>query len=203
MRAGETRNSLNACYLFWKQFLRNFLRKFSPWRTCLFFFLQIRKSVKVTDHRVLTYIEHCVSLSTQILCITWVFKQTQTPKSLNSIFLLFSYKLGQTSTRIMVSFKNIIKVNKWLFLTNYNILCSYLKFSHYIYNWEWVLCLIQEAKTSAYSSTRFSVKSSLLSTEGLGWLQDSNVSIMSDSHESSGNIETAVSSGEDIHLASH
>ena len=61
----------------------------------------------------------------------------------------------------------------------------------------------QEAKTSAYSSTRFSVKSSLLSTEGLGCLQDSNVSIMSDSHESSGNIETAVSSGEDIHLASH
>ena len=36
----------------------------------------------------------------------------------------------------------------------------------------------QEAKTSANSSTRFS-------------------------HESSGNIETAVSSGEDIHLASH
>ena len=76
---------------------------------------KIRKSVKVTDHRVLTYIEHCVSLSTQILCITGVFKQTQTPRSFNSIFLLFSYKLGQTSTRIMVNFKNIFKVNKWLF----------------------------------------------------------------------------------------
>ena len=47
------------------------------------------------------------------------------------------------------------------------------------------------------------MKSSLLSTEGLGSLQDSNVPIMSDSHESSGNIETAVSSGEDILLASH
>ena len=30
-----------------------------------------------------------------------------------------------------------------------------------------------------------------------------NVPIRSDSHESSGNIETAVSSGEDIHEASH
>ena len=76
-------------------------------------------------------------------------------------------------------------------------------FSHYIMGMG-PLFNQQEAKTSAYSSTRFSVKSSLLSTEGLGSnLQDSNVPIMSDSHESSGNIETAVSSGEDIHLASH
>ena len=66
-----------------------------------------------------------------------------------------------------------------------------------------VLCLNQEAKTSAYSSTRVSVESSLPATGGLGSPQDSNVPIMSDSQESSGNIETAVSSGEDIHLASH
>ena len=64
-----------------------------------------------------------------------------------------------------------------------------------------VLCLNQEAKTSAY--TRVSVESSLPATGGLGSPQDSNVPIMSDSQESSGNIETAVSSGEDIHLASH
>ena len=68
---------------------------------------------------------------------------------------------------------------------------------------EWDLWLDQEAKTSAYSSTRVSVESSSPATEGLGSPQDYNVPIRSDSHESSGNIETAVSSGEDIHLASH
>ena len=47
------------------------------------------------------------------------------------------------------------------------------------------------------------MESSLPATGGLGSPQDSNVPIMSDSHESSGNIETVVSSGEDIHLASH
>ena len=47
------------------------------------------------------------------------------------------------------------------------------------------------------------MESSSPSTEGLGSPQDSNVPIMSDYHESSANIETAISSGEDIHLASH
>ena len=65
-----------------------------------------KKICRSTVHRVLTYIEHCVSLSTQILCIIWVFKQKpKFQKVFNSIFLLFSYKLGQTSTRIMVNFK--------------------------------------------------------------------------------------------------
>ena len=61
----------------------------------------------------------------------------------------------------------------------------------------------QEAKTSAYFSTRVSMDSSSPATEGLGSPQDSNIPLKSDSHEFSGNIETAVSSGEDIHLASH
>ena len=102
-----------ACF---KTVLCNFLRENSRHDTYVFILLLTNKKIcKSTDHRVLTYIEHCVSLSTQILCITGVFKQTQTPRSFNSIFLLFSYKLGQTSTRIMVNFKNIFKVNKWLF----------------------------------------------------------------------------------------
>ena len=46
------------------------------------------------------------------------------------------------------------------------------------------------------------MESSSPATEGLGSPQDSNVPIRSDSHESSGSIETAVSSGDDIHLAS-
>ena len=92
------------CFL--EQFLPFSSRKFSPWRTCLFFFLRNKKICRSTVHRVLTYIEHCVSLSTQILCIIWVFQnKTQNSKVFNSIFLLFSYKLGQTSTRIMVNFK--------------------------------------------------------------------------------------------------
>ena len=78
--------------------------------THMFILLLTNKKIcKVTDHRVLTSIEHCVSLSTQILCMTWVFKQNPNSKKFNSIFLLFSYKLGQTSTRIMVNLKiNVI-----------------------------------------------------------------------------------------------
>ena len=68
---------------------------------------------------------------------------------------------------------------------------------------EWDLWLDQEVKTSAYGSTRISVESLSPATEGLGSPKDSDVPIRSDSHESSGHSNIAVSSGEDIHLASH
>ena len=71
---------------------------------------------------------------------------------------------------------------------------------------EWDLWLDQEVKTSAYhayGSTRISEESSSPATEGLGSPQDANVPFRSDSLESSGNSKLAVSSGEDILLASH
>ena len=67
---------------------------------------------------------------------------------------------------------------------------------------EWDLWLDQEVKTSAYGSTMISVESSSPATEGLGSPQG-NVLFISASHESSGNSNIAVSSGEDIPLASH
>ena len=45
--------------------------------------------------------------------------------------------------------------------------------------------------------------SSSPTTEGLGLPQDTNIPNMSDSVASTGNFDTAVSSGEDYHLASH
>ena len=68
---------------------------------------------------------------------------------------------------------------------------------------EWDLWLDQEVKTSVYGSTRISEESSSPATEGLGSPQDANVLFRSDSLESSGNSKLAVSSGEDILLASH